>query len=45
MIGTVDIKYPYNHHEKSNTYIENMYHGLLVPIMFFIYGKIYTVSN
>ena len=33
MIGTVDIKFTYYHHKKSNTCIENMYHGLLIPIM------------
>ena len=40
MIGIVDIKYTYNHNEKSNTNIENMYHNLLVPIMIFIFVKI-----
>ena len=36
MIERVEIKYIYDHHEKSNTCIENMYHSLLVPVMIFI---------
>ena len=33
MIERVEIKYTYDHHEKSNTCIENM---LLAPVMIFI---------
>ena len=36
MIGRVKIKYTNDQHEKSNTCIENVYLGLLVPIMIFI---------
>ena len=39
MTGTDDIKYTYDHHEKSDSCIENMYHGLLVYIMIFICGN------
>ena len=40
MIGTVDIKYTYNHYEKSFSSIEKMNHDLLVPIMIFVCEKI-----
>ena len=40
MIETDDINYTYDHYEKSNICIENIYHGLLVPIMIFIFGQI-----
>ena len=39
MIGTVYIKCTHNHHEKSNTCLENMYYCIQVPIMIFISGK------
>ena len=32
----MEIKYTYDRHEKSNTCIETMYHGVLVPVMIFI---------
>ena len=32
MMGTVDIKYTYDHHDKNNICIENMYHGLLETV-------------
>ena len=43
-MGTVNIKYNYDHPKESNTCIENMYHGVLVPIMFFTCGKNQTAS-
>ena len=36
MIERVEIKYTYDHHEKSNICMESVHNDLLVPVMIFI---------